>query len=110
MAVSITPALLAALFAGYRAEYQKALAAAQQAIESPLLEVSIDGARGVLFNVTGGHDMSMHEINEAAEAISSTAVCRAVMTAGGRGRVTSPMPRLMTGRAGCLFDRVGGKR
>ncbi|HEX9679275.1 MAG TPA: cell division protein FtsZ [Candidatus Saccharimonadales bacterium] len=49
----------------------RALTAAQQAIESPLLEVSIDGARGVLFNVSGGHDMSMHEINEAAEAITA---------------------------------------
>ncbi len=49
----------------------RAVAAAQQAIESPLLEVSIDGARGVLFNVTGGSDMSMHEINEAAETITA---------------------------------------
>ncbi len=49
----------------------RAVVAAQQAIESPLLEVSIDGARGVLFNVTGGSDMSMHEINEAAEAITA---------------------------------------
>ena len=49
----------------------RAIAAAQQAIESPLLEVSIDGARGVLFNVTGGMDMSMHEINEAAETITA---------------------------------------
>lgn len=49
----------------------RAITAAQQAIESPLLEVSIDGARGVLFNVTGGLDMSMHEINEAAEVITS---------------------------------------
>lgn len=49
----------------------RAVLAAQQAIESPLLEVSIDGARGVLFNVSGGLDMSMHEINEAAEAITS---------------------------------------
>ncbi len=49
----------------------RAIAAAQQAIESPLLEVSIDGARGVLFNVTGGLDMSMHEINEAAETITA---------------------------------------
>lgn len=49
----------------------RAIAAAQAAIESPLLEVSIDGARGVLFNVSGGPDMSMHEINEAAEAITS---------------------------------------
>lgn len=49
----------------------RATEAAQQAIESPLLEVSIDGARGVLFNVTGGMDMSMHEINEAAETITA---------------------------------------
>lgn len=49
----------------------RAIEAAQQAIESPLLEVSIDGARGVLFNVTGGSDMSMHEINEAAESITA---------------------------------------
>lgn len=48
----------------------RAVEAAQAAIESPLLEVSIDGARGVLFNVTGGMDLSMHEINEAAEAIT----------------------------------------
>lgn len=49
----------------------RAIEAAQQAIESPLLEVSIDGARGVLFNVSGGPDMSMHEINEAAESITA---------------------------------------
>lgn len=49
----------------------RAATAAQQAIESPLLEVSIDGARGVLFNITGGYDMSMHEVNEAAEVITS---------------------------------------
>lgn len=51
----------------------RAVEAAKQAIESPLLEVSIDGARGILFNVIGGMDMSMHEINEAAEAITSAA-------------------------------------
>ena len=51
----------------------RAVKAAQQAIESPLLEVSIDGARGILFNVIGGHDMSMHEINGAAEAITNAA-------------------------------------
>lgn len=49
----------------------RAIQAAQQAIESPLIEVSIDGARGVLFNVTGGYDMSMSEIQEAAEIITS---------------------------------------
>jgi cell division protein FtsZ len=49
----------------------RAVEAAQQAIESPLLEVSIDGARGILFNIIGGHDMTMHEINAAAEAITT---------------------------------------
>lgn len=51
----------------------RAVTAAQQAIESPLLEVSIDGARGILFNVIGGNDLSMHEINTAAETITSAA-------------------------------------
>lgn len=51
----------------------RAVLAAQQAIDSPLLEVSIDGARGILFNVIGGNDLSMHEINAAAEAITSAA-------------------------------------
>lgn len=50
---------------------ERAAQAAQQAIESPLIEVSIDGAKGVLFNVTGGYDMSMSEIQEAAEIITS---------------------------------------
>lgn len=49
----------------------RAALAAQQAIESPLIEVSIDGAKGVLFNVTGGYDMSMSEIQEAAGIITS---------------------------------------
>ena len=51
----------------------RAIEAAHQAIESPLLEVSIDGARGVLFNVIGGLDMTMHEINAAAEVITAAA-------------------------------------
>jgi len=51
----------------------RAIHAAQQAIESPLLDVSIDGARGILFNVIGGSDMSMHEINQAAETITVAA-------------------------------------
>ncbi len=51
----------------------RAVLAAQQAIESPLLEVSIDGARGILFNIIGGNDLSMHEINAAAETITGAA-------------------------------------
>ncbi|HSX41234.1 MAG TPA: cell division protein FtsZ [Candidatus Saccharimonadales bacterium] len=48
----------------------RAVEAAKQAIDSPLLEVSIDGAKGVLFNITGGRNMSMHEIDEAAKVIT----------------------------------------
>lgn len=51
----------------------RAIEAAKQAVESPLLEISIDGARGILFNVIGGNDMAMHEINAAAETITSAA-------------------------------------
>jgi len=48
----------------------KARQAALMAIESPLLEMSIDGARGVLFNVQGGKGLTMHEISEAANVIN----------------------------------------
>lgn len=48
----------------------RAVMAAQQAVESPLIEVKIEGARGVLFSVAGGYDMSMSEIQEAAEVIT----------------------------------------
>ncbi len=47
----------------------RAQEAAKMAIESPLLEITIDGAKGILFNVVGGRDMGMSEINEAAEII-----------------------------------------
>ncbi|KPL85870.1 cell division protein FtsZ [Herpetosiphon geysericola] len=47
--------------------------AANMAISSPLLEISIDGAKGVLFNVTGGEDLGLLEVNEAAEIISKAA-------------------------------------
>ena len=48
----------------------RAVIAAQQAVESPLIEVKIEGARGVLFSVAGGYDMSMSEVQEAAEVIT----------------------------------------
>jgi cell division protein FtsZ len=44
--------------------------AAKQAINSPLLDISIDGAKGVLFNITGGDDLTMLEVNEAANIIT----------------------------------------
>lgn len=51
----------------------RAQMAARAAINSPLLDLSIDGARGVLFNITGGSDMTMFELDEAARIISSAA-------------------------------------
>src|SRR6185437_11056599 len=52
---------------------ERAIEAARSAIASPLLDVSINGAKGVLFNVTGGPDMTLHEIHEAAEVINKAA-------------------------------------
>lgn len=51
----------------------RAQAAARSAIASPLLEISMDGARGVLFNITGGPDITMSEVDEAAKIIASAA-------------------------------------
>lgn len=51
----------------------RARLAAQAAITSELLDITINGARGILFNVTGGPDMSLHEVNQAAEIIRETA-------------------------------------
>jgi cell division protein FtsZ len=51
----------------------RALNAIKQAIQSPLLETSINGARGVLLNITGGTNMGIHEVNEAARLIEEAA-------------------------------------
>ncbi len=50
----------------------RAIEAAKQAIDSPLLELSIDGATGVLFNITGGKDLGMHEVDEAGKIITKS--------------------------------------
>lgn len=52
---------------------KRAMQAIKQAISSPLLDVSIEGAKGILFNVVGGPDLSMSEIDEAASIIAKTA-------------------------------------
>lgn len=51
----------------------RAVEAAKQAIASPLLELSIDGAKGILFTISGGSDLGMHEVAEAAKVITSSA-------------------------------------
>jgi cell division protein FtsZ len=51
----------------------RAIEAAKKAISSPLLETSIDGAQGVLMNITGGSNLSLYEVQEAADIVSSAA-------------------------------------
>lgn len=58
---------------GFGSGENRASEAARRAIDSPLLEMSIDGAKGILFNITGGHDLSMFEVDEAARIITEAA-------------------------------------
>ncbi|MBU4360322.1 cell division protein FtsZ [Candidatus Parcubacteria bacterium] len=51
----------------------RAIEAAKKSIDSPLLELSIEGARGILFTVSGGQDLGMAEVNEAAKVITNAA-------------------------------------
>jgi cell division protein FtsZ len=55
----------------------RAAEAAKQAVSSPLLEASIEGATGILLNVTGGRDIGLFEVNEAAEVVTSAAAAEA---------------------------------
>nr|WP_246039093.1 cell division protein FtsZ [Dictyobacter alpinus] len=91
----------------------RAIDAAHIAISSPLLDIDISGARGVLFNITGGMDMTLFEVNEAADIISQAAhpeaniIFGAVQDANYEGKVKitviatgfdqSPPARSMTG-------------
>ena len=52
---------------------KRAMIAANMAISSPLLETSIEGARGILFNITGGKNLTMNEVNDAATIITQSA-------------------------------------
>jgi len=51
----------------------RAMQAVKETMVSPLLEFSIDGARGILFNIVGGEDLTMQEVNDAAQAITKNA-------------------------------------
>jgi cell division protein FtsZ len=52
---------------------RRAIDAAEQAVASPLLETSMDGARSILLSITGGRDLSLWEVNEAAKAVAEAA-------------------------------------
>ena len=58
---------------GYGTGDSRASEAARAAVDSPLLEMSIHGAQGILFNITGGNDLSMFEVDEAARIITEAA-------------------------------------
>ena len=51
----------------------RAMDAAEHAVESPLLETSVEGARSILLSITGGRDLSLWEVNEAAKAVAEAA-------------------------------------
>jgi cell division protein FtsZ len=67
---------------GYASGDGRALNAARAAISSPLLEASIEGARGILLNISGGSDLGLFEVNEAAEIIHEVAHPDANIIAG----------------------------
>jgi len=58
---------------GYGSGENRASEAAKAAVASPLLEMDIEGAKGILFNITGGNDLSMFEVDEAARIITEAA-------------------------------------
>jgi cell division protein FtsZ len=62
---------------GRAAGEERALAAAEAAVTSPLLDINVSGARGVLFNVRGGPDLSLYEVSQAADLIRQTAAADA---------------------------------
>jgi len=86
----------------------RAVAAAEMAISSPLLEASIDGAHGVLLSIQGGSDLGLFEINEAAQLVSNSAAVDANIifgaviddALGDEVRVTVIAAGLGEGRAG----------
>jgi cell division protein FtsZ len=69
----MTDAGQALLGIGMATGERRAIEAAEQAVSSPLLETSVDGARSILLSITGGRDISLWEVNEAARAVSEAA-------------------------------------
>ena len=64
---------LAHMGIGRSAGDNRAIEATKQAIQSPLLETTIEGAKGVLLNITGSEDLGLYEVNEAAELVAEAA-------------------------------------
>src|SRR5881398_3421932 len=93
----------------------RASEAAKIAISSPLLEESVDGATGILLNITGGHDLGLFEVNEAAEIVNSAtdansnsifgAVIDDAMSDDVRVTVTATVPRWRSATTRSTFPR-----
>ncbi len=62
---------------GHGSGENRAVEAAKEAIASPLLDIAINGASGILFNITGGEDLTLAEVNEAADVIANAAASEA---------------------------------
>ena len=96
----------------------RATDAMHQALNSPLLNVSVDGARGVLLNFTGGPDMTLHEVNEAADIVAKAAEPNANIIFGtvideameGRVQVTVIATGFQTGTAEARATRRRSSR
>ncbi len=90
----------------------RALEAAKIAVNSPLLETSINGASGVIFNVTGGPDMTLHEVYEAAEVIHNAVVDDAVVIFGAviDERIQGEIQITVIATGFDLVPQGGGKR
>lgn len=106
---------MALMGTGYGEGEGKALEAAEKAISSPLLEeTSIEGARGVLINITGGPDLCLHEVNEAAHVILQAADDDAHIIFGSviDNKMTGKMKLtvIATGFEGSGRARVGDER
>ncbi len=86
---------------GYGTGDSRAAEAARAAIDSPLLELSISGAKGVLFNITGGTDLSMFEVDEAARIITETAAPEAMIIFG------AVVDEAYTGQVKCTVVATG---
>lgn len=86
---------------GYGTGDSRAAEAARTAIDSPLLELSISGAQGILFNITGGTDLSMFEVDEAARVITETAAPEANIIFG------AVIDEAYTGQVKCTVIATG---
>jgi cell division protein FtsZ len=86
---------------GYGTGDSRAAEAARAAIDSPLLETSIHGAKGILFNITGGNDLSMFEVDEAARIITEAAAPEANIIFG------AVIDEAFTGQVKCTVIATG---